>query len=127
MIAMDPAVSRFVLLGLSFPTAYSPPQPTKLLTSANVTRGKKKKKKKKKEEKPRVYSPHPLSVHLLIVTVYARSQYFFFFATCNAPAGNCLQLFLRQLEISCEHQKTGSDCLIFTKLRRRLRWTCHTQ
>ena len=49
-----------------------------------------------------------------------------FFATCNAPAGNCLQLFLRQLEISCE-QKTGFDCLIFTKLRGRLRWTCHKQ
>ena len=29
------------------------------------------------------------------------------------PAGNCLQLFLRQLENSCE-QKTGFDCLIFT-------------
>ena len=53
-----------------------------------------------------------------------RSQYFF--ATCNAPAGNCLQFFLRQLEISCE-RKTGFDCLIFTKLRYRLRWTCHTQ
>ena len=53
-----------------------------------------------------------------------RSQYFF--ATCNAPGGNCLQLFLRQLEISCE-QKTGSDCLIFTKLPCRFRWTCHTQ
>ena len=53
-----------------------------------------------------------------------RSQYFF--ATCKVPAGNCLQLFLRQLEISCE-QKTGFDCLIFTKLRCRLRWTCHTQ
>ena len=53
-----------------------------------------------------------------------RSQYFF--ATCNAPSGNCLQLFLRQLEISCE-RKTGSDCLIFTKLPCRFRWTCHTQ
>ena len=53
-----------------------------------------------------------------------RSQYFF--ATCNAYGGNCLQLFLRQLEISCE-QKTGSDCLLFTKLPCRLRWTCHTQ
>ena len=52
------------------------------------------------------------------------SQYFF--ATCNAHAGNCLQPFLRQLEISCE-QKTGFDCLIFTKLCGRLRWTCHTQ
>ena len=40
--------------------------------------------------------------------------------------GKCLQLFLRQLEISWE-QKTGSDCLIFTKLRCRLRWTSHTQ
>ena len=29
------------------------------------------------------------------------------------------------LEISCE-QKTGSDCLIFTKLCYRFRWTCHT-
>ena len=53
-----------------------------------------------------------------------RAQYFF--ATCNAPAGNCLQLFLGQFEISCE-QKMGSDCLIFTKLRCRLRWTGHTQ
>ena len=53
-----------------------------------------------------------------------RSQYFL--ATCNAPAGNCLQLFLRQLEISCE-QKTGFDYLIFTKLRGKLRWTCQTQ
>ena len=53
-----------------------------------------------------------------------RSQYFF--ATCNAPGGNCLQLFLRQLEISRE-QKTGSDCVIFTKLPCRFRWTCHTQ
>ena len=54
-----------------------------------------------------------------------RSQHFF--ATCNAPAGNCLQLFLRQLEISCE-QKTGFDCLIFTKkVRGRLQWTCQTQ
>ena len=53
-----------------------------------------------------------------------RSQYFF--ATCNAPAGNCLQLFLRQFEISCE-RKTDFDCLIFTKLRYRLRRTCHTQ
>ena len=53
-----------------------------------------------------------------------RSQYFF--ATCNAPGGNCLQLFLRQLEIFCE-QKTGSDCLIFTKLPCRFRWTYHTQ
>ena len=52
------------------------------------------------------------------------SQYFF--ATCNAHGGNCLQLFLRQLEISCE-QKTGSDCLLFTKLPCRFRWTCHTQ
>ena len=50
----------------------------------------------------------------------------YFFATCNAPAGNCLQLFLCQLEISCE-PKTGFDCLIFTKLRGRLRWTCQTQ
>ena len=49
-----------------------------------------------------------------------------FFATCNARAGNYLQLFLRQLEISSE-QKTGLDCLIFTKLRCRFRWTCHTQ
>ena len=53
-----------------------------------------------------------------------RSQHFL--ATCNAPSGNCLQLFLRQLEISCE-QKTGSDCLIFTKLHSRFRWTCHTK
>ena len=53
-----------------------------------------------------------------------RSQYFF--ATCNAPSGNCLQLFLCQLEISCE-QKTGCDCLIFTKLRGKLQWTCQTQ
>ena len=44
-----------------------------------------------------------------------------FFATHNVSTGNCLQL-----EISCE-QKTGSDCLIFTKLRCRFRWTCHTQ
>ena len=49
-----------------------------------------------------------------------------FFATCNAPGGNCLQLFLRQLEISCE-EKTGSDCIIFTKLHCRFRWTCHTK
>ena len=49
-----------------------------------------------------------------------------FFATCNAPGGNCLQLFLRQPEISCK-QKTGSDCPIFTKLPCRFRWTCHTQ
>ena len=49
-----------------------------------------------------------------------------FFRNLQPPAGNCLQLFLRQLEISCE-QKTGFDCLIFTKLRCRLRWTCHTQ
>ena len=42
-----------------------------------------------------------------------RSQYFF--ATCFAPTGNCLQLFLCQLEIFCE-QKTGSDCLIFHKI-----------
>ena len=53
-----------------------------------------------------------------------RSQYCF--STCSAPAGNCLQLFLRQLEISCE-QKTGFDCLIFTKWRGRLRWTRQTQ
>ena len=33
---------------------------------------------------------------------------------------------LRQLEISCE-QKTGSNCLVFTKLPYRFRWTCHTQ
>ena len=49
-----------------------------------------------------------------------------FFRNLQPPAGNCLQLFLRQLEISCE-QKTGFDCLIFTKLRCRLRWKCHTQ
>ena len=49
-----------------------------------------------------------------------------FFRNLQLPAGNCLQLFLRQLEIVCE-QKTGFDCLIFTKLRCRLRWTCHTQ
>ena len=49
-----------------------------------------------------------------------------FFRNLQSPAGNCLQLFLCQLEISCE-QKTGFDCLIFTKLRCRLRWTCHTQ
>ena len=49
-----------------------------------------------------------------------------FLATCNAPVGNYLQLFLRQLEIFSE-QETGFDCLIFTKLRCRLRWTCHTQ
>ena len=45
-------------------------------------------------------------------------------ATCNTPAGNCSQLFLGQFEISCE-QKTGSHCLILTKLRCMLRWTCH--
>ena len=45
---------------------------------------------------------------------------------CNATGGNCFQLFLRRLEISCE-QKTGSDCLIFTKLPCRFRCTCHTQ
>ena len=50
----------------------------------------------------------------------------YFFATFDAPAGNCLQLFLRQLGISCE-QKTGFDCLIFTNLRGRLQWTCQTQ
>ena len=50
----------------------------------------------------------------------------FFFATCNSSPGNCLQLFLHQLEIFCE-RKTGSVCLIFTKLRCRLRWTCHTK
>ena len=55
---------------------------------------------------------------------YHTSQYFF--ATCNSPAGNCLQLFLRQLEISCE-RKTLSDCLIFTKLLYKLRLACHTQ
>ena len=33
----------------------------------------------------------------------------------------------RQLEISREAQKTRSDWLIFTKLRCRLRWSCHTQ
>ena len=49
-----------------------------------------------------------------------------FSQNCNAPGGNCLQLFLRQLEISCE-QKTGSDCLIFPKLPCRFRWKCHTQ
>ena len=55
---------------------------------------------------------------------FSCSQYFF--AACNAPGGNCLQLFLRQLEISCK-QKTGPDWLIFTKLPCRFRWTCHTQ
>ena len=49
-----------------------------------------------------------------------------FFRNLQPPAGHCLQLFLCQLEISCE-QKTCFDCLIFTKLRCRLRWTCHTQ
>ena len=49
-----------------------------------------------------------------------------FFCNLQPPAGNCLQLFLRQLEISCE-QKTGFDCLIFAKLHCRLRWTCHTR
>ena len=36
------------------------------------------------------------------------------------------RVFPSQLEISCE-QKTGFDCLIFTKWRGRLRWTCQTQ
>ena len=49
-----------------------------------------------------------------------------FFRNLQHPRRNCLQLFLRQLEIFCE-QKTGSDCLIFTKLPCRFRWTCHTQ
>ena len=49
-----------------------------------------------------------------------------FLRNLQCPRSKCLQLFLRQLEISCE-QKTGSDCLIFTKLRCRFRWTCHTQ
>ena len=38
----------------------------------------------------------------------------FFFATCNSPPGNCLQLFLRQLDFFCE-QKTGFDCLIVSQ------------
>ena len=33
----------------------------------------------------------------------------------------------RHLEISREAQKTRSNWLIFTKLRCKLRWTCHTQ
>ena len=49
-----------------------------------------------------------------------------FFRNLQRPGGNRLQLFLRQLEISCE-QKTCPDCLIFTKLPCRFRWTCHTQ
>ena len=49
-----------------------------------------------------------------------------FFRNLQRPRWKLFQLFLRQLEISCE-QKTGSDCLIFTKLPCRFRWTCHTQ
>ena len=49
-----------------------------------------------------------------------------FFRNLQRPRWKLFQLFFRQLEISCK-QKTGPDCLIFTKLRCRLRWTCHTQ
>ena len=37
------------------------------------------------------------------------------FTTLSSPAWNLLRA------------KDGSDCLIFTKLRCRFRWTCHTQ
>ena len=48
------------------------------------------------------------------------------FATCNAPAGNYLQLSGRHLKNSRE-QKTLSDWLILTQLRCRLRLICHMQ